>query len=253
MIKEAASSQNIDTKSVKQHAFKVIIINDADKLTKEAQAALRRTMEKYMSACRIIMVCENRNKIIAPIRSRCLNIRIGAPDEESIVEALQLIDRVEGLGYPEQVFTSLANNCNGNLRSAILGLQMWKNNKGATSKTDSLKPLWMAEIGNIVKNIIQEQSPNKLKSLREQFYELLINGVDGSLILNCMVSEFTAASQREDPATKRRTLDDLTLMRIIHEAAEHEVVMNEGTKYVYHLEAFAAHCMLAIQESREKK
>jgi hypothetical protein len=42
-------------------------------------------------------------------------------------------------------------------------------------------------------------------------------------------------------------LPDLTLMRIIHEAAEHEVVMMEGSKYVYHLEAFTAHCMLAIQ------
>ena len=174
VIKEAASNQNIDAKSVKQHSFKVIIINDADRLTKEAQAALRRTMEKYMSACRIIMICENRNKIIAPIRSRCLNIRIGAPNTDSIVEALELIDNKESLSYSAQVLTSLASNCNGNLRSAILGLQMWKNNKGhTTNKTDSLKPLWMAEIGTIVKSIIEEQSPNKLKTLRDQFYELL--------------------------------------------------------------------------------
>ena len=254
VIKEAASNQNIDAKSVKQHSFKVIIINDADRLTKEAQAALRRTMEKYMSACRIIMICENRNKIIAPIRSRCLNIRIGAPNTDSIVEALELIDNKESLSYSAQVLTSLASNCNGNLRSAILGLQMWKNNKGhTTNKTDSLKPLWMAEIGTIVKSIIEEQSPNKLKTLRDQFYELLINGVDGSLILNCMIAEFTHQSQLEDSNTKKRKLSDMTLMKIIHEAAEHEVVMNEGSKFVYHLEAFAAHCMLAIQEGRDGK
>jgi hypothetical protein len=76
-----------------------------------------------------------------------------------------------------------------------------------------------------------------LKSLRDQFYELLINGVDGSLIINSMVTEFMSSHQ----------LSDITLMRIIREAADHEVVMMEGSKYVYHLEAFAAHCMLAIQ------
>lgn len=166
MIKEAASSQNIDAKSARQHAFKVIIINDADRLTKEAQAALRRTMEKYMTACRIIMVCENRNKIIAPIRSRCLNIRVGAPEIDSIVDVLTYVDGKESMGNPEQVFRSLAENCNGNLRSAILGLQNWKHSKGQATKTDPLKPLWMAEITNIVKSILQEQSPNKLRSLR---------------------------------------------------------------------------------------
>lgn len=67
-----------------------------------------------------------------------------------------------------------------------------------------------------------------------------------------MVTDFTQLAQLENPTTKKRNLDDLTLMKIIHEAAEHEVVMNEGSKLVYHLEAFAAHCMLAIQEYRDK-
>jgi hypothetical protein len=70
-----------------------------------------------------------------------------------------------------------------------MGLQMWKNNKSQSNfKIDSLKPIWMGEVSSIVKGILAEQSPTKLKSLRDQFYELLINGVDGSLILNSMVS-----------------------------------------------------------------
>jgi hypothetical protein len=99
------------------------------------------------------------------------------------------VDRLEVLSAPEGVFDSLSSNCQGNLRAAIMGLQMWKNNKSQSNfKIDSLKPIWMGEVSSIVKGILAEQSPTKLKSLRNQFYELLINGVDGSLILNSMVS-----------------------------------------------------------------
>lgn len=48
-------------------------------MSRNAQAGLRRTMEKYTSSCRLILCCENIGRIIPPIRSRCLCIRIAAP------------------------------------------------------------------------------------------------------------------------------------------------------------------------------
>jgi len=65
-----------------------LVINEADKLSKEAQGSLRRTMEKYMGACRMILVCKNIHKLIAPIRSRCINLRIPAPTDNAIKEIL---------------------------------------------------------------------------------------------------------------------------------------------------------------------
>ena len=62
----------------------VVIINEADSLTRDAQAALRRTMEKYMSNMRIILCANSTSRLIAPIKSRCLLVRVAAPDEGEV-------------------------------------------------------------------------------------------------------------------------------------------------------------------------
>ena len=62
----------------------VVVINEADTLTRDAQAALRRTMEKYMSNMRIILCANSTSKLIAPIKSRCLLVRVAAPTEEEV-------------------------------------------------------------------------------------------------------------------------------------------------------------------------
>jgi replication factor C subunit 3/5 len=62
----------------------VVIINEADQLSRDAQAALRRTMEKYMNNMRIILCANTTSKIIAPIRSRTLLVRVAAPNDDEV-------------------------------------------------------------------------------------------------------------------------------------------------------------------------
>lgn len=82
LIKEVAQTQQLDTTAKK--SFKVIVLNEADGLSKDAQHALRRTMEKYMANMRIIMVCNSTSKILAPIKSRCFLIRVAAPTQKEV-------------------------------------------------------------------------------------------------------------------------------------------------------------------------
>jgi replication factor C subunit 3/5 len=81
LIKEMAGSAclNFAENSEKQHSWKVIVIHDLDKLSRDAQAGLRRTMEKYMTNCRIIFNCENLSRVLLPLKSRCVQIRVPAP------------------------------------------------------------------------------------------------------------------------------------------------------------------------------
>ena len=62
----------------------VLVLNEVDRLSKEAQHSLRRTMEKYSSACRLILCCNSASKVIEAVRSRCLNVRISAPSKEEV-------------------------------------------------------------------------------------------------------------------------------------------------------------------------
>jgi replication factor C subunit 3/5 len=86
LLKEIASTHQLDPKA--QRPFKVVVINEVDQLSKEAQAALRRTMEKYVAKCRLILVCENMGKVLAPLRSRCLMIRVPSPSTDEIERLL---------------------------------------------------------------------------------------------------------------------------------------------------------------------
>lgn len=92
-IKSFCSSNSIGI-SMKQ--FKIIILDEADMMTAIAQAALRRIMEKYHKNCRFILICNQVNKIIPAIQSRCLRFRFAPLKFEEGVRKIEEICRKEG-------------------------------------------------------------------------------------------------------------------------------------------------------------
>lgn len=102
----------------------VVVINEADNLTRDAQSALRRTMEKYSPNIRLILVANSSTKILAPIRSRCLLVRVSAPTNEDVVAALRAVVAAESLGkVGAGVLENIAVESKRNLRRALLILE----------------------------------------------------------------------------------------------------------------------------------
>ncbi|CAI2168638.1 18824_t:CDS:10 [Funneliformis geosporum] len=120
-LKDVAQTKQVDL-SIK-HDFKVVIIHEADSLSRESQAALRRTMELYMSNVRLILCCKSPSKIIDPIRSRCLLIRVPAPTNDEIIEILSDIAKKENIKLPLKVAKLIADQSNRDLRKAILSFE----------------------------------------------------------------------------------------------------------------------------------
>lgn len=118
-IKDFARAATFD-----QSDFKIIFLDEADSLTSDAQAALRRTMERYTQTCRFILSCNYSSKIIEPIQSRCAVFRFRPLTEADVKGYLNRIAAAEGLDVEENGFDAICDLSGGDLRKATNMLQV---------------------------------------------------------------------------------------------------------------------------------
>ncbi|AAB89191.1 MULTISPECIES: replication factor C small subunit [Archaeoglobus] len=103
--------------------FKIIFLDEADALTADAQAALRRTMEMYSKSCRFILSCNYVSRIIEPIQSRCAVFRFKPVPKEAMKKRLLEICEKEGVKITEDGLEALIYISGGDFRKAINALQ----------------------------------------------------------------------------------------------------------------------------------
>lgn len=104
--------------------FKILFLDEADYMTDEAQAALRRTMENFTRTTRFILSCNYSSKIIEPIQSRTAIFRFRAISNEVIAKALEGILKMEGRDCEEKSLDVIAELAYGDMRKAINMLQV---------------------------------------------------------------------------------------------------------------------------------
>ncbi|KAF9337736.1 Replication factor C (RF-C) subunit [Podila minutissima] len=232
LLKEVAQTQQVDASAQKR--FKVVVIHEADLLTRDAQAGLRRTMEKYMGNLRIIMCCNTTSKIIGPIQSRCLLVRIGAPTTNEICKVLHKIVKKEYCApLPDNLAMRLAEESGRNLRRAILMLETAKVQCHPFKDDQPIPHMdWEDFITLTVNQILKAQNPESLLDVRGRMYELINHCIDPATILKTM------AKQLVD-----KVPDNELKMRFIQEAAFYEHRLRVGQKAIFHLEAFVAKVM----------
>ncbi|GAB2298867.1 Subunit of heteropentameric Replication factor C (RF-C) [Dionaea muscipula] len=230
VIKEMARNRPLDSKGTK--GFKVLVLNEVDKLSKEAQHSLRRTMEKYSASCRLILCCNSSSRVIEAVRSRCLNVRINAPAEGEIVKVLEFIAKKEELQVPLELACRIAEKSNRSLRRAILMLETCHVQQYPFTSNQVIPPMdWEEYISEIASDIMKEQSPKRLFQVRGKLYELLANCIPPEIILKRLLYELL------------KRLDAELKHEVCHWAAYYEHRMRLGQKAIFHLEAFVAKFM----------
>jgi replication factor C small subunit len=103
--------------------FKIIFLDEADALTADAQAALRRTMEMFSKSCRFILSCNYVSRIIEPIQSRCALFRFKPVPKEAMRKRLLEICEKEGVKITDDGLEAILYISAGDFRKAINVLQ----------------------------------------------------------------------------------------------------------------------------------
>jgi len=142
--------------------FKIIILDEADEMTADAQTALRRIIEDTAKICRFILIANNVSKIIDPIQSRCATFKFTTVSEEDIISRLEVISKKEKIKSNKKGLKEIYENSQGDLRHAINLMQATaslgeiseenvKASAGLTKTTDVDEVLTIALSGDVIK------------------------------------------------------------------------------------------------------
>ena len=137
-----------------------------------------------MEQCRIIFTCESLSRVIRPLKSRCVNVRVPSPREDIITKRLNTIIDKEEVEVKPQLLKVIAKKSKRNMRKAIMMLQLYVTDMiGGIKKSDPFTLEYEKVLKNIVADMKQEQSPKMLMDVRKKFYLLITKSISDEAIL----------------------------------------------------------------------
>ena len=104
--------------------FKIIFLDEVDELTKPAQSALRRTIEKYSNTCRFVLSCNYDNKLIAPIKSRLMSFHFAGLKDDDMKTLAYRVIKAENLTMPDEAVDLLVELSDRDTRVVLNTLQV---------------------------------------------------------------------------------------------------------------------------------
>ena len=221
------------TKAIGDVPFKLIYLDESDALTREAQQALRRTMENYTKTCRFILSCNYSSKILDPIQSRCAVFRFKPLSKEEIFTVVDKIAKEEGLAISVEAKEALFEVCDGDVRRlenimqscAVLGKGI--NPEQIFSMASVAKPKEVNEVLSLAAKGNFLESRKKLLSL------MLDYGLSGLDVIRQIQKEIWNLK-----------LEDRKKVELVDKCGEVEFRMVEGSDEYIQLESFLAFTML---------
>jgi replication factor C small subunit len=177
-----------NVQSIGNVEFKIIFLDEADALTKDAQGALRRTIEKYSNSCRFILSCNYSSKIIEPIQSRMAVYRFNRLSKEAIIERCKYISTQEKINITQEALESIAYISEGDCRRAINTLDTAR----ASTESDiiTINDIYQVSAlidSKIINDIIKKALSGNFLESKLMITDLLVNGLSPQDITKQMV------------------------------------------------------------------
>ena len=215
------------TRTIGDVPFKIIYLDECDSLTKDAQQALRRTMENFSNTCRFILACNYSSKIIDPIQSRCTVFRFKPLEEKDIRDYVQAIAKEEKLKVDLKAVDAIVALSDGDARKACNILQSCS----VMSKEIDEK---------LVYKIVSAAEPKEVKqvleiALKKDFVKARVLLLDTMLKHGLSGLDIIKQIQKE---IWNLPIKDTEKVKLIEKCGEVEFRMVEGSDEYVQLEAF---------------
>ena len=151
--------------------FKIIILDEADEMTNDAQTALRRIIEDTAKICRFILIANNLSKIIEPIQSRCVVFKFTRISTKEILSQLKSISKKEKIKADEKGLNIISDYTDGDLRHAINVLQAAASSGSVTEST--VKSVVGLTKTKDVQDVLKLALNGKISDSRDKMIELI--------------------------------------------------------------------------------
>lgn len=178
--------------------YKIIILDEADSMTTDAQSALRKIMEDYSQITRFCFICNYISKIIEPISSRCSKFKFAALNKDTMINKLQTIANSENINNTPELLQTVVDLSKGDMRKAIMMLQNIKYQQSFLKRNINcddvieingyISNTEMKSLINIIKTGTFQQIINEAKEIvsnghpidyfLERFYNYILNDTD---------------------------------------------------------------------------
>ncbi|MBS3135374.1 replication factor C small subunit [Candidatus Woesearchaeota archaeon] len=221
------------TKAIGDVPFKIIFLDECDALTREAQQALRRTMENFTSTCRFVLSCNYSSKIIEPLQSRCSVFRFKPLDKQDIIKIIETVTHSEHLTISEKAKEALVDFSGGDCRKLENILQA-SAALGKNISEETVYSLSSAARPKDIKEILELAVSSKFIDARSKLLDtMLSHGLAGIDVIKQMQKEIISLD-----------LSPRAKMELISKCGETEFRMSEGSDEFIQLEAFLAQAAL---------
>jgi replication factor C small subunit len=170
-VKEFAAVMKLPTDRANKRMFRIIILDEADEMTADAQTALRRIIEDTSQTTRFIIICNYLSQIIEPIQSRCVIFKFRRLSKEDVSDYLRFICKNEGVKFEEKAFSTIYESTLGDLRHSINILQAAAG-MGSISSSNVISSIGLSGKTR-VKEIIKLALSGKFQEARFRLFELM--------------------------------------------------------------------------------
>lgn len=221
------------TKAIGNVPFKIVYLDECDALTRDAQQALRRTMENYTATTRFILSCNYASKILDPIQSRCTIFKFQPLDEASINDIIDTIVAAEGLQVSADARKAVFTVSGGDARRAENVLQ------SCSAIAKEITPQLIYDLASMadpkeIKEVLSLAAANKFEESRRLLLDTMIrHGMSGTDIIKQIQKELWHLD-----------VPNMVKIKLIDRCGEVEFRMSEGSDEYVQLEAFLAYVAL---------